>query len=65
MTLEIHRGNTEWMYRISPDDDRHACPVRIQRRRVKRGARWQDFRLCESAEAAREIILVMQEELPK
>ena len=58
--IEIHRGTTEWMYRIDEADDRH-----IQRRKLARGARWEHFRLCDTAEMAREVILVMQEELDK
>jgi len=48
------------MYRIDEADDRH-----IQRRKLARGARWEHFRLCDTAEMAREVILVMQEELDK
>jgi hypothetical protein len=60
MAIEIHRPATLWMYRIDAADDRH-----IQRRKLARGSRWQHFRLCDTAEMAREIILVMQEELDK
>jgi hypothetical protein len=57
--IEIHRPATLWMYRIDAQDDCH-----IQRRKLARGSKWQDFRHCESAEIAREVILVMEEELP-
>jgi hypothetical protein len=60
MALTIHRSKTAWMYRINPHDD-----CLIQRRKVARDSRWQHFRLCETAQEARAVILVMQEELPK
>jgi hypothetical protein len=60
MALTIHRNKTAWMYRINEHD---ACL--IQRRKIARDSRWQHFRLCDTAQMAREIILVMQEELEK
>ena len=60
MAIEIHRPATLWMYRIDEADDRH-----IQRRKLARGSRWEHFRTCDTADEAREVILVMQEELDK
>jgi protein-arginine kinase len=60
VAIQIHRNVSEWVYRISPDD---ACT--IQRRRVARGYRWEHFRWCDTAEEAREIILLMEEEMDK
>jgi len=48
------------MYRIDAADGRH-----IERRRLTPGSRWQHFKLCDTAEMAREVILVMTEELDK
>jgi hypothetical protein len=58
--IEIHRSSTEWVYRIDEAD-----PCHIQRRRLARDSRWQDFRLCDTAQEARAVILVMTEELEK
>jgi hypothetical protein len=72
MALEFHRLGTAWVYRIDPyrgdrHDDRHPYGTltggtSIQRRRLTRGARWEHFMNCETAQMAREVILVMQED---
>jgi hypothetical protein len=48
------------MYRIDEADPRH-----IQRRKLTKRARWETFTHCMSADEAREIILLMEEEEPE
>ena len=48
MTLEISKGGSEYMYRLSPTDA-HI----IDRRQNKHGARWQQWRMFDSLTEAK------------
>lgn len=52
MALEILRPGAPYIYHIDPDN-----PLIIERSRDKKPRRWEWFRLCKSAEEARQILL--------
>lgn len=52
MTIELSRGKSRYKYQISATD-----PRMIQRKENRHNARWQDWRLCADADAARAALL--------
>lgn len=55
MTIEMQREKSPHIYRTNPDN-----PRLIERRENRRGARWEAFRLCESAAAAKAVLLKLE-----
>lgn len=55
--IEINRAGSEYIYKIDEKDNRL-----IRRRFNRHNARWEDFRICASAEGATKTLLKLEAE---
>lgn len=60
MTIEIWHANSAYKFRINP-----YSPRVIDRRQVKRGARWQHYQNFDTPEEARAAILQLEKDAKK
>lgn len=55
--IEINRTNSEYIYRVNAYNKRQ-----IERRKNKRGARWEHFQYARTEEGATKMLLSLQKE---